>query len=169
MILPKKNIFCCHMRWFTRKYLLLPQKYNWFSYIDSKYIRPFTAAAFRCIADLWRWHAGSFTSRPDVAASSSSLGHSVYWGSSWQTRWCRWQWNLCDWMEHFAETQHTTFDMFKITCEKGSGPVSLMIKIKHTSFPWKVVRLGCKSKPTTDTGNMWDPATLLLATNTLNS
>lgn len=42
--------------------------------------------------------------------------------------------------------------MFKITCENGSGPISLMIKEKHTSFPWKILRLGYKSPPAMDNG-----------------
>lgn len=71
-------------------------------------------------------------------------------GSSWLTRWSRWQWNPGDWMGHFAGTLHATFCSFKITYENGSGPVSLIIKGKHTSFPWEILRLGCNSPPTMD-------------------
>lgn len=71
-------------------------------------------------------------------------------GSSWLTRWSRWQWNPGDWMGHFAGTLHATFCSFKITYENGSGPVSLIVKGKHTSFPWEILRLGCNSPPTMD-------------------
>lgn len=121
------------------------------SHIDSTSIRTFTAGTSRCVADLWTGMlplSVQMWERPPAAVSACVTLCIV--GSSWLTRWSRWQWNPGDWMGHFAGTLHTTFCSFKITYENGSGPVSLIIKEKHTSFPWQILRLGCNSPPTMD-------------------
>lgn len=71
-------------------------------------------------------------------------------------------------MEHFAGTLYAT----PLTYKNGSGPISLIIKGKHTRFPLEILRLGNNSPPSMDKGEeakMWDPATFLSARNTQNS
>lgn len=125
------------------------------SHIDSEYISAFTVGTSRCLADIWRGMLALSLAlqmwEHQPAAVSAWVTLCIV-GSSWLTRWSRWQWNLGDWMDHFAGTLHTTFYIFKITYENGSGPVSLIIKGKHTSFPWEILRLGCNSAPTMDNG-----------------
>ena len=125
------------------------------SHIDSEYISAFTVGTSRCLADIWRGMLALSLAlqmwEHQPAAVSAWVTLCIV-GSSWLTRWSRWQWNLGDWMEYFAGTLHTTFYTFKITYENGSGPVSLIIKGKHTSFPWEILRLGCNSAPTMDNG-----------------
>jgi len=120
-------------------------------------------ALLRYVADLWR---GMPALSLPVQMSEHQTVAVSFWvalcimGSNRLTRWSSWQWNLGDWMEQFAGTLHTTFCIFTITYENGSGSILLIIKGKHTSFPWEILRLGYNSPPTMgEAVKTWDPAT----------